>query len=390
MKIFKEIIANWYSKVFYVNWSIGTAGVLIGITSVLVFAWERPWGVAGGLKDLGDTFFYMIGIYANKPNSPFFSTSSILTIGLFWGAFASALMSKQFILRKAPTVEIVKGIIGGSIMGTGAAMAKGCNIGGFYVAMSAMSLGGLCMMVGLFVGAYIGIRYLYWELEHYPSSHIQKSRKKNKTRFLKIQPYLGTIVLILAFITMIIYSQNAYTKLGGLLLFGIAFGIIMHRSRFCFVRFFRDPFMSGEADMIRTVSISLMISIIGFAILKWTGLRDEMVYVTKSFWIGGFIGGIVFGFGMVISGGCGSGSIWRAAEGHLKLIFCVIFFALTTSLVNKIIKASPELNQLMGYRVFLPDYLTYGWSLILLIGLLCFLSLIFTWNERTEKFTIDI
>ncbi|ETR68497.1 MAG: hypothetical protein OMM_10465, partial [Candidatus Magnetoglobus multicellularis str. Araruama] len=126
------------------------------------------------------------------------------------------------------------------------------------------------------------------------------------------------------------------------------------------------------------------------AILKWTGLRDEMVYVTKSFWIGGFIGGIIFGFGMVISGGCGSGSIWRAAEGHLKLILCVISFTLTTSLANKVIQASPGLKQLMGYRIFLPDYLTYGGSLILLIGLLCVLSLIFTWNERTERFTIDI
>jgi len=49
-----------------------------------------------------------------------------------------------------------------------------------------------------------------------------------------------------------------------------------------------------------------MISILGFAALKWTGLRGDEVYVTRTFWFGSLVGGIVFGFGMLLSGGCGS------------------------------------------------------------------------------------
>ena len=55
-------------------------------------------------------------------------------------------------------------------MGVGSAMAGGCNVGGFYVATSALSFAGPAMMVGLIAGAYLGLRYLYWEMMHLSSS----------------------------------------------------------------------------------------------------------------------------------------------------------------------------------------------------------------------------
>jgi len=37
-----------------------------------------------------------------------------------------------------------------------------------------------------------------------------------------------------------------------------------------------------------------------------------------SFSLGALLGGSLFGAGMVIAGGCGAGSIWRAGEGQVK------------------------------------------------------------------------
>ncbi|MCP3901168.1 MAG: YeeE/YedE family protein, partial [Desulfobacteraceae bacterium] len=167
--VFFDIISRTYALFFYEKWPFWLGGLLIGLLSILTFAWARPWGVAGGLKYWGDSFFSLFGFYKNKSFAPLFSASSILAIGLFWGAFGSALMSKQFAIRTAPKLELLKGIIGGAIMGVGAALAKGCNVGGFFTAVSAMSLGGISMMFGLFIGAYLGLRYLYWEIEHLPS-----------------------------------------------------------------------------------------------------------------------------------------------------------------------------------------------------------------------------
>ena len=387
------ILRKGYRTVFFENWPVMTGGILIGVMSVITFAWARPWGVAGGLRNWGDWFFSLVGVYDQGPLSPLISTNSILTLGLLWGAFGAALMAKQFSIRMAPPLEIIKGIVGGSLMGIGAAMAGGCNVGGFYTATSALSFGGLAMMVGLLIGAYLGLRYLYWELEHLPSGSTGAGTDKAKEKgidWLSVEPYIGVAVFIAAAVVALLYAREAYTRVGGLLLCGIAFGIIIQRTRFCFVRAFRDPFMTGEGELARAVSVSLIISILGFTALKWTGLRGAEVYVTQTFWFGSLVGGVVFGFGMLLSGGCGSGSVWRAGEGQVKLILAVICFALSTSLFKALIKSSPGFAALIGRSFYLPDWLSYKWTLLIMILIFAIYFLLATWNEETEKFTVEM
>lgn len=387
------ILRRGYGTVFFENWPVMLGGILIGVMSVITFAWARPWGVAGGLRNWGDWFFSLMGVYEQGPLSPLISTNSILTLGLLWGAFGAALMAKQFSIRMAPPLEIIKGIVGGSLMGIGAAMAGGCNVGGFYTATSALSFGGLAMMVGLLIGAYLGLRYLYWELEHLPSGSTGGGTDKTKEKgidWLSVEPYIGIAVFIGAIVVAWVYAREAYTRVGGLLLCGIAFGVIIQRTRFCFVRAFRDPFMTGEGELARAVSVSLVISILGFTALKWTGLRGSEVYVTQTFWFGSLVGGVVFGFGMLLSGGCGSGSVWRAGEGQVKLILAVICFALSTSLFKALIKSSPGFAALIGRGFFLPDWLSYKWTLLIVILIFAIYYLLATWNEETEKFTVEM
>ncbi|MBW2406315.1 MAG: YeeE/YedE family protein [Deltaproteobacteria bacterium] len=388
-----EILHSGYQKIFNENWPIWLGGLLIGIMSVITFAWARPWGVAGGLRNWGDWFFGIMGVYKQAPVSPLISTNSILTLGLLWGAFGSALLSKQFVIRKAPPLELLKGIVGGTLMGIGAAMAGGCNVGGFFTAVSALSASGLAMMVGLLAGAYLGLRYLYWELEHLPSGSGGSGaalKEEKGVDWLKIEPYLGTVVFIAAIVCAWTYNKEAYTRVGGLLLCGVAFGFIIQRTRFCFVRGFREPFMTGESEVPRAIAISIIISVLGFAALKWTGVRGENVYVSQAFWFGGLVGGVIFGFGMVVAGGCGSGAVWRAGEGHIKLMLAVIFFALSTSLFKALIQNSAGLQSFMGYKVFLPKFITYKWSLILVIAIMFAYYIITIWNEKTEKFVVEL
>ncbi|MEJ2589607.1 MAG: YeeE/YedE thiosulfate transporter family protein, partial [Deltaproteobacteria bacterium] len=213
------ILKRGYAAIFYDNWPIWFGGVLVGIMSIVTFAWARPWGVAGGLRNWGDWFFSQIGIYSHKPLSPLISTNSILTLGLLWGAFGAALMAKQFAIRKAPPLELLKGVAGGTLMGVGSAMAGGCNVGGFYSAVSALSFSGIAMMIGLLMGAYLGLRYIYWEMEHLPvgsaGGTISEGRKKGFS-WLTIEPYLGTALLLAGLVCSWIYSNKALTRVGGL------------------------------------------------------------------------------------------------------------------------------------------------------------------------------
>jgi uncharacterized membrane protein YedE/YeeE len=391
--VLSGILRRGYGAVFDENWPIWLGGLLIGVMSVITFAWARPWGVAGGLRNWGDWILNLAGVYRVKPISPLISTNSILTLGLLWGAFGSALLSKQFALRMAPPLELVKGIVGGSLMGVGAAMAGGCNVGGFYTAISALSFSGLAMMVGLILGAYLGLRYLYWELEHLPAGSTGGAPEQKGPKgfsLLVIEPYLGAAVLLGALVCAWIYAERAYTRVGGLLLCGAAFGIIIQRTRFCFVRGFRDPFMTGEGTVARAIALSVIISTLGFAALKWSGLRGEGVYVPQAFWFGGLVGGAIFGVGMVVAGGCGSGSVWRAGEGQVKLMLAVVCFALSTSLFKTLTTSYKGLTALMGHRVFLPDDIGYGWTVIGIVAVMLAYYLLATWNEETDRFTVEI
>ena len=384
------ILKRAYAAVFYENWPVWLGGILIGIMSVITFAWARPWGVVGGLRNWADWLFHQLGLYGHPPVSPLTATNSILTLGLLWGAFGAALLSKQFALRMAPGLELMKGVVGGSLLGIGSAMAGGCNVGGFYMATSALSFAGLAMMAGLIVGAYLGLRYLYWEMMHLPSKPPVAASGKKGLNLLPLEPYIGVFVFLGAIVAAWFYAREAYARVGGLLLCGIAFGIIIQRTRFCFVRCFRDPFMTGEGDMVRAVTYSIIISILGFAALKWTGLRGESVYVTQTFWFGSLVGGIIFGFGMLISGGCGSGSVWRAGEGHIKLMVVVVCFAMSNSLFKTLIDWSDGFKALLGRGAFMPDLLGYKWTIIILIAIFLVYSLAAAWNEETDKFTVEM
>ena len=386
-----KLIQRAWNRTFLQPWSMLTGGVLVGILSVITFAWDRPWGVVGGLRNWGDWFFYTLGLYGEKPFSALTSTNSILTFGLMLGALAAALMAKQFAFRFPPRLELIKGLVGGCLLGIGAAFAGGCNVGGFYTAVSALSLSGFVMMIGLIAGSWIGLKYLYWEMEHLsggggglgkaPSSGI------DWTRF---QPWLGVVLIVLAFALSEIYSYYGYIAVGGLLLCGLGFGFILHRSRLCFARCFREPFMTGESEVPRAVIVSLLISILGFATLKWVGLRFEGIYVTGNAGLGALLGGTIFGFGMIITGGCGSGTAWRAVEGQVKLIAALICFALSNSLVRAWIDGSSLLQKIIGAEIYLPDFLGYQGTLMAMTAFMLLWYLLVSWNEETERFVLEI
>ena len=59
-----QILSRGYERIFFENWPMWMGGILIGIMSIITFAWARPWGVAGGLRNWGDWFFAAVGLYS--------------------------------------------------------------------------------------------------------------------------------------------------------------------------------------------------------------------------------------------------------------------------------------------------------------------------------------
>ena len=390
--VFWTMVRDGYRRLFITEWSIMVGAVLIGILSVICFAWARPWGVVGGLRVWGDWVFYGLGLYSQEPRPVLIDSNSVITLGLMWGAFAASLMAKQFAIRVPPRLELYKGAVGGVLIGIGAALAGGCNVGGFYSAISALSLSGFVMMAGLLLGARVGLKYLYWEMEHLAPRFAKppKPAKPSTRDWTPVKPYLGWLLLFCGYAAFEFYRYQGYVIEGGILLCGMGFGFILVRSRFCFARAFREPFMSGEAAVTQAVIVSLAISILGFMILKWGGLRGETAYVSPNFGLGGLVGGFIFGVGMLITGGCGSGTAWRAAEGQVKLMVALVCFTLSNSLTKAFINASPMVKEWVGYRVYIPEYLGYRWTLAGMLLILGAWYLVVSWNEKTDRFVVDM
>ncbi|MBN2045961.1 MAG: YeeE/YedE family protein [Anaerolineales bacterium] len=109
------------------------------------------------------------------------------------------------------------------------------------------------------------------------------------------------------------------------LFIGILFGFALQRGRFCMNSAIRDLALLQDNTLMKAVGIAVLVQMFGFPLLSWAGL------ITPSpkplFWGANLVGGIVFGIGMVLAGGCASGVTYRVGEGVVAALSAVIGLA---------------------------------------------------------------
>ena len=382
----KEVFSFGYAKLFDQQWPMWVGGLLFGVLNVFMFAFEKAWSVADGVRNWGNWFFNTINVLEITIIDPHLYSTSLLNFGIIVGALASALLAKQFQVRSAPTRELSKALIGGTLMGVGASLSFGCNIGGFFSAISALSMSGVTMMAGLMIGSFIGLKLLVWEIT-YLSPSASPVRKDVLGKQKKKQPLLGIIILLVGISIAFVYDELDYSIRGGFLMFGLMIGIIMQRTRFCFVRAFREPFMTGDGGASKAVVLAVIISVVGFSILKWSDMKDWEAQVSTGFWFGSLVGGTIFGIGMSLTGGCASGTLWRAGEGHIKLWVALIAFALSSSYFREWLGVSGWSLKL-GEALFIPELIGWKMGILSVCLLMLVWYLIVSWNEATRKLVI--
>jgi hypothetical protein len=200
------------------------------------------------------------------------------------------------------------------------------------------------------------------------------------------------------------HSDDAKKVVRALLIVsGFGIGFVLHRSRFCLSRVFREPFMTAEGEMTKALILAVALGAPIGALLIFNGSIDPYLAVPARFWLGSVLGGLIFGVGMVFAGGCASGSLWRIGEGHLKLVVAVFFFAWSGSISNAVFgklgltTADIDIDFLdgfaeitgLGYQAFMPHLLgNWEYSLGLTYCLLAIWYAFIRYNESTSKFTV--
>lgn len=165
-----------YKALFVNPWTYTTGAVVLALLNVaLTTATGKGWGVTTSLAYWGAWIWRALGgapqrwayfgevkpAFA-KPGFDFFHDAGSLTnLGMIVGALLAALLAGQFrVKRLKSNRQIVAAIAGGLLMGFGARLAFGCNIGDLFTALPSMSLHGWLFLPSIFVGALIGSRLL--------------------------------------------------------------------------------------------------------------------------------------------------------------------------------------------------------------------------------------
>ena len=409
--VFKSKAEELYKAICQKEWNPTVTGVVVAFLSVMMMAWWRPWGAVGALRNWGDWIMYgtanllgtdagIFGFYDEVPRSIFVDSGSVIGLGFIGGAFISACLGKDFALRIPPYREMLKAVIAGVLMGIGASMAGGCNVGGFYNALGNLAANGFAMMLGLVFGVILGLKLLYLEMEHIQWGEGGAKTLSLPSALVPVCGFLGLAFLVYSAYTYSINEESDYiASLGGVVLIAAALGYSMQRGRWCMVQGFREPHMTGDFTMARSVMLSIVLVAIGAAVLKYEvpmraegeAVLDPINYVRGTFGWGGVVGGFIFGLGAMFAGGCGSGTLWRVGEGQIKLLMVVPFFGISTSIMTSWFRDNDfEADGVLGSYVYLPDVLGYGGSLLLLMAFMVIWYLVVSWNEDTNKLIVPM
>lgn len=397
-----------YERIFVKEWSPFVGAILLVVAILSLMVSGLVWAVFGGIRFWGDWINNLIGLgpilgIPKELDGFLAHRLSLMNVVLVLGAFSAALLSRQFSVNRPPRLEYVWAAVGGSMMGVGAALAGGCTTGGFFNPVLHSSPAGWAMWAGLLLGAALGVKLLLWTLENIEWGMAPPPTLNVPHNVRKAYPLAGLLVIVGIVFWASRWFGSGNEQLAAravILLVGFAIGFIMHRSRLCFARAFREPFVTAEGDMTKAVILALVIGIPIAALLFGKKVIDPYVAIPPTFWIGSLLGGFVFGIGMVFAGGCASGGLWRMGEGHVKLWVAMFFFAWIGSVASALFKmfditaidmTNVETFEMtnVGFQAFLPEMIG-GWGHALLFGgglLLLWYALV-RYNETTEKFTL--
>lgn len=204
-----------------------------------------------------------------------------------------------------------------------------------------------------------------------PSTGIRRSSSSRSRKKKKSQIPLGILVAALIVgIGLFIMTRSA--RLGFFWFTGIAFGFILQKARFCFTASLRDPYLTGGTNLTKAVLTAFAVTSIGFWAIMYGAHQIGAPVPGLSFvapiGVHTAVGAFIFGIGMVISGGCASGTLMRVGEGFQMQMLSILFFVVG-SLLGAAHFGWWQLNFIVSSpRIHLPDL--FGWFGALVVQLL--------------------
>jgi uncharacterized membrane protein YedE/YeeE len=154
-------------------WPLMAGAIALALLNFVTLALSgRPWGITSAFALWGAKAASIAGIdvaswpyWASKANAAALAApvsrdvTSVMDIGIVLGAMlAAALAGRYAPVRRVPLRSLIAAIVGGLLLGYGARLAYGCNIGAYFSGIVSGSLHGWLWLVAAFFGNVVGTR----------------------------------------------------------------------------------------------------------------------------------------------------------------------------------------------------------------------------------------
>jgi uncharacterized protein len=119
---------------------------------------------------------------------------------------------------------------------------------------------------------------------------------------------------------------------------GAALGAVMQRFAFCTMGAVADLVNFGDWSRMRMWLMAIAVAMLGTAGLTAAGLiapGKSLYGGSQVLWLSNVVGGALFGFGMVLAGGCGSRTLTRLGAGNLKALVVLLVLGLFAYMAMK-------------------------------------------------------
>lgn len=223
-----------------------------------------------------------------------------------------------------------------------------------------------------------------------------------KKNFDGKQIAIGIIAVILLGIAGS-FLANTDKMLTMFLVTGIVLGYILTRGRFGFAGGVKQPYMTGNSALVKGLLVTFAVTIIATAGVHWgtmvldgASVADVAVQggahpapgsnAVKPLNLAVIIGGFIFGLGMIMAGGCASGSLADFGEGYARAAIALFFFAIG-AVIGRWARYTFDKSALADFSatIYLPEHLGYFGAILLSVFLLLILYVIVKRYEATRK-----
>ena len=140
----------------------------------------------------------------------------------------------------------------------------------------------------------------------------------------------GVFAVVLAAITVAAWMTGLWVLTA--IPLGALFGFFLQKGDLCGSSAFSEVVLARDWRKVRGLWVAIVVSMLGIALgdlLGWIQLNPK-----PFMWAGAVVGGVVFGVGMVLAGGCVSGCLYKGATGNLNSLVALLAMPVGIGLVE--------------------------------------------------------